>query len=176
MENFSTQYRRGQGGLSLIEVLITLVITSIVLAALSIGFPSMKAITLKMIEKSDYDEQFLIFLIKLEENFQLAEIENMNSGTYLDEMSFKIDHNRDGSYEQSSDRIAYRWNGSKKRVEMKRGNSYYNSILEGVTQFSWLRKGNFPLCYQMSVENLFSKTPRTVRFCKHLDNHFQDES
>ena len=151
--------------MSLIEVLITLVISSIILGSISIGLPAIKSSIERMIAKSTFKEQYLIFLIKFEEHFQLTAVENKPSGIYLDNLKFLIDLNWNGSYEPS-DRITYRWNKSRSRLEMAKGNGRPNSILEGVSMFSWVRTGISPLCYQMSLKNLYDKHSREIEFCK----------
>lgn len=147
----------------MIEVLVTLVVTSIVIGIISSSFPGLNRLADTFLRMTVFEEQNMIFLLKFEEEFQLAEIREESD---IDQMIFHQDANLDGDFEDSGERIAYRWNSKKYRMDRKSGNGNFQALVDGVAYFDWSRISDDPLCYRMQWQSTFSEIRQTTSFCR----------
>ena len=162
MENFS-KINHPKSGVSLIEVIISLLICSILFAVFSSHYPQIQRMTRQLIGQAAFEEKYLIFLIKFEEQFQQAEIVSEDQG----KIKLNIDYNEDGTHDQSNERITYNWSSTKQRIEQSTGNGAPNGILDGISSFSWTRQDS-PLCYQFIIQSIYHNYPQKVKFCREL--------
>jgi len=147
------------------EVLITITIGGILIGVISFQLPSLKRLSDRFLAVSMFEEPYLIFLLRFEEEFRQAEKVETADLSNLAEMIFKKDLNLDGDYLDSGEQIAYRWNVPKLRMDRKSGKGYFQAILDGVTYFQWIKVRDVPLCYRMELENIYSKNRKQVDFC-----------
>ena len=134
-----TKNKSARKGLSLIEVLVTLIISSLLIGIISVNFPMLKRASDRFIQQTLFLKQYYIFLMILEEDYQQAELEDLDDLALLDNMEFLVDVNLDGDYADSSENIAYRWNKQKRRIDRKSGKAKFQSLLEGIHNFNWER-------------------------------------
>ncbi|PCI24679.1 MAG: hypothetical protein COB67_11410 [SAR324 cluster bacterium] len=153
-------------GLSLLELLITTLICSILMGIFSTQYPALQRMSYRFLEQSNFEEKYLIFLIKLEEQFQMTELNNAQDLALLQQMTFRIDYAWDGQYTQASDRIAYQWNAQQQRIEQRKGNGAFNGIIGGIRSFSWTPASATPFCYRLDLKSLYSERLRSNLFCR----------
>jgi prepilin-type N-terminal cleavage/methylation domain-containing protein len=161
----STIKLREDSGFSLAEIMVTIVIAAVLMGIVSTNFPVLKRAANKFLNQVVYQEQYLIFLLKLEDEYQQSALYEPDDTTQIGKMTFVQDENLDGDFEDSGERIVYRWNKKKQRIDRKSGNGYYQALLEGVTGFSWEEISQSPTCHQLGVQDVFSVEPRKVVFC-----------
>lgn len=153
-------------GFSLIEVMVSILVVGIVAGVISNSFPNIKNVVERFMDTIAFREQLIVFLLIFDEDYQSADWEE-NEWAALDELSFKTDHNLDDDFEDSGEWIRYRWNESKSRIERRSGKGYYQSLVEGISEFSWKRIGNSPICHQMLVRSIvMPKTAKKIVFCR----------
>lgn len=152
-----------QPGISLIELMITLVISSILIGMMATQGPSIAKTGMRLIGNSRFNESYYLFLIRLEKNFQEAE-----STSNFPAMLFMKDSNLDGDYADSAEKIQFRWNESKKRIELKSGSGYFQSLLEGVVSLKWEKTAspNPENCFQLSLKSYYDTRERLQLFCR----------
>lgn len=160
-----------QVGLSLMELMVTLVIVSIVVGLISQNFANLSRVTNRFVESVVLKEQLTIFLLQFENDYHQSELDSSSDATNLDDLKFSFDLNRDGDYNDSGERIQYRWNASKKRIDRKSGNGNFQSLLEGITAFSWEKAEFNNYCHLMTIENPFRKTKDRISYCRSA-NHY----
>ena len=153
--------------LSLIEVLVTLVISSLLIGIISVNFPMLKKFSDRFVEQALFAKQYYIFLLMLEGEYQQAELLDQSDLTQLDKLRFIMDSNLDGDYLDAGEDIGYRWNKKARRIDRKSGKSNYQSLLEGIDGFSWERVGNQPVCHELSISDFYSANPKRTRFCRY---------
>lgn len=153
-------------GFSLIEILVALLINSILIGLFLTNYPSLKSMTDRFLERTVFEEKYLIFLIKLQDHYQQSELISSTDVKNIDQMEFKIDRNLDGDYNDSAERISYNWNPIKLQVEQARGADTPKAILEGVNRFSWERISDVPFCYRIELTTLYRKLTRKMTFCR----------
>jgi len=153
-------------GFSIMEVLVTLVISSVVIGIISINFPTLKKISDRFIHQTLFTKQYYIFLLMLEEEYQQAELMALSDLKNLDILNFRRDINLDKDYLDSGENIAYRWNKGARRIDRKSGKSNYQALLEGISDFSWGRTGTQPVCHDLVVLDSFSLREKRTRFCR----------
>jgi prepilin-type N-terminal cleavage/methylation domain-containing protein len=154
-----------ESGFSLAEIMVTIVIAAVLMGIVSTNFPVLKRAANQFLNQAIYQEQYLIFLLKLEDEYQQATLYSPENGTQIGQLIFTQDENLDGDFEDSGERIVYRWNKKKQRIDRKSGNGNYQALLEGVTGFSWEEISQSPTCHQLGVQDVFSVEPRKVVFC-----------
>jgi prepilin-type N-terminal cleavage/methylation domain-containing protein len=152
-------------GFSLAEIMVTIVIGAVLMGIVSTNFPILKRAANKFLNQAVYQEQYLIFLLKLEDEYQQAALYSPENVAQIGQLLFTQDENLDGDLNDSGERIAYRWNKKKQRLDRKSGNGNYQALLEGVTAFSWEEISQSPTCHQLQVQDVFSEKPRTVVYC-----------
>ncbi len=152
-------------GFSLAEIMVTIVIAAVLMGVVSTNFPVLKRAANKFLNQAVYQEQYLIFLLKLEDEYQQSVLYNPDNVAQISQLIFMQDENLDGDLEDSGERIAYRWNIKKQRIDRKSGNGNYQALLEGVTAFSWQEISQSPTCHQLGVQDVFSTEPRTTVYC-----------
>ncbi len=153
-------------GFSLIEILVTILIGGILFGVLSTSFPSLNRTANTFLEQTVFQEQYLIFLLKFEEEFQQAENVSQSDLDNMDQLIFNQDLNLDGDYLDSGERISYRWNSSEERIDRKSGNGNFQAFLDGITDFSWSRIGDDPFCYQQKIKDIFNVKEKVIVFCR----------
>lgn len=164
MEHLSKK-RVNKPAFSLMEVLVTITISSLLIGIISIQLPAMKRLSDQFLSVSMFEEPYLIFLLRFEQEFRQAEKIYPSDLTHLATMTFRKDLNLDGDYLDSGEKIAYRWNEQKQRIDRKSGKGYYQAILDGVTYFQWTKIHEAPICYQMELESVYSTIRKQVNFC-----------
>ncbi len=153
-------------GFSLIELMVTLVICSLTIGFISLNFNNLNRLVTRFTESVIFKEQYLIFLLQFEDDYQQAEILTEADPDGMDNMEFRIDHNNDGDYDDSSERIAYRWDSSNNRIDKKSGKGSFQALLEGVSDFNWTKTGSHPLCHQLDITDGFSGVKKTTHYCR----------
>ncbi len=161
--NFS---KKSLKGFSLIEILVTILISSLLIGIFSASFPSLKRTANTFLEQTIFQEQYLVFLLKFEEEYQKAEICSQSDLDNLDLLVFQQDLNLDGDYSDSGERISYRWNSSEKRIDRKSGNGSFQALLDGVSNFSWNRIGGDPICHHQKITAVFNAKEKVILFCR----------
>ena len=161
-----TENYRVQKALSLIEVMVALVLSSLLIGFISINFPMLKKASDRFVQQTLFIKQYYIFLLILEEDYQRAELISGDDVIKLDKLNFRVDTNLDGDYLDSSENIAYRWNKSARRIDRKSGKSKYQSLLEGIEKFHWERINSIPVCHSLNISDTYSKRPKLTRFCR----------
>lgn len=152
-------------GFSLTEVMVTLVIAAILLGIVSASFPQLKRVSDRFLNQAFFEEQYLIFLLRFEDEYRQAASMNPDAAAEIGQLTFELDENMDGDLEDAGERIAYRWNKKKQRIDRKSGSGYFQALLEGVTAFSWREVSPNPVCHEMAIQSGFSVRPRVVRYC-----------
>ena len=153
-------------GITLLELLVTAVICSIFIGLFSTQYPVLQRTSYRFLEQSNFEEQYLIFMVKLEENYQMNALTEAQDLILLEQMTFKIDHDWDGDYDQVGDRLAYRWNPQEQRLEQRKGNGAFNGILNGVASFSWAATSSSPLCYRIDLKSIYNSRLRSSVLCR----------
>jgi|APSaa5957512622_1039677.scaffolds.fasta_scaffold37339_3 prepilin-type N-terminal cleavage/methylation domain-containing protein len=162
-----TEKIRTQKALSLIEVMVALVLSSLLIGVISINFPMLKKTSDRFIQQTLFLKQYYIFLFILEDDYQRAELINLDDLSKLDRLNFRVDANLDGDYLDSSENITYRWNKSARRIDRKSGKSKYQSLLEGIEKFTWERTNSQPVCHRLYISDAYSKRAKLTRFCRY---------
>ncbi len=150
----------------MIEVMTTMVIVSIVVGIIGSNFSNISRVVNRFINSAAMREQILIFQLKFGEDYQQAEITQVSQIEMLDKLSFCVDYNLDGDYAESGEEIHYRWNKTKSRIERKSGRGNYQSLLEGIEDFSWARIQTDPPCHRMTLKTVFGSPENRVLFCR----------
>ncbi|MFH2130105.1 MAG: prepilin-type N-terminal cleavage/methylation domain-containing protein [bacterium] len=161
----STPECREKRGFSLVEMLVTILVGAVLMGIVSTNVPRLKKMADKFLNQALYEEQYLVFLLKLEDEYQQSAISNPESVERIGQLIFEQDENLDGDLNDSGERIAYRWNEKEQRIDRKSGSGNYQALLEGITAFSWAQTGDAPVCHQLEIRNVFSPKPRTVVYC-----------
>ena len=156
-----------KSGFSLVEILVTLVIASSIIGIMATGIPNFRRTLKKYLDQSLLEEEYLIFLVVFERDYSQAEVTNTTALENLDDMVFRIDYNSDGDYLDSGERIQYRWNKKKKRIDRKSGKGYFQSFLEGIQNFTWQKVKKAPVCHRMTLQTIFSDNRKSLTFCRH---------
>ncbi len=146
--------------------MVTLVICSILMAVVSQNFAGLNRVVQRFIEGTTFREQYLIFLLKFEEDYHRSDYFAEEDLLNFDQLEFTYDTNGDGDRLDSGEKIAYRWNEQKNRIDRKSGNGSYQAFLDNVTAFTWNRTSLLPLCYQMNSSNAFSEVNKELVFCR----------
>lgn len=150
----------------MIEVLVTIVISSILLGIISSNFPALKRTANRFLQQSIFEQQYLIFLLRLEDEYRQVEITNESDFSFINQFSFRSDLNLDGDYLDSGERISYRWNESLQRIDRKSGKGYFQAHLDGVTYLAWTKSSTNPLCHKLEISNIFSTQKRSIIYCR----------
>ena len=163
----SLENKRVQKGLSLVEVLVTLVISSLLIGIISANFPMLKKAGDRFAQQTLFVKQYYIFLLILEEDYRATELAGTSDLTKLDNLNFLVDANLDGDYLDSGENIAYRWNKKTRRIDRKSGKANFQSLLEGIDNFNWRRTSARPVCHSLSLSDTYSKRFKRTQFCRH---------
>lgn len=161
---FSRKNRKSRG-FSLTEVMVTIVIGAILMGIVSTNFPQMKRVADKFLGQVFFEEQYLIFLLKMEDEYHQANSYDPENVGQIGNLVFQQDDNLDGDLNDPGERIVYRWNPKKQRIDRKSGSGYYQALLEGVTAFSWKDTGSDPPCHELQLQTTFSTKPRKILYC-----------
>jgi prepilin-type N-terminal cleavage/methylation domain-containing protein len=153
-------------GFSLIEVMIAIAIVGLVMGLVGTNFAGLQRIATRYNEQVVFNEQYLIFLLKFEEDYQQAEIKTNIDIGLLDDLTFQIDYNQDGNFDDPGERIAYRWNSSNKRIDRKSGNGSFQAFLDGIARFDWNRTSLSPICYRLKVVSTFNDAEKSIDYCR----------
>jgi prepilin-type N-terminal cleavage/methylation domain-containing protein len=153
-------------GLSLIEVLVTIAIGAIVIGVVSSSFPGLNRLAGRFLSQTTFEAEYLIFLLKLEDEYRQATLQTEGDRQQLDQMVFRRNLNPTQSEGESGDRIAYRWNVKERRIDRKSGDGYFQALLDGVSAFTWRRTTTNPLCHRLEVRDVFTPPARAVLFCR----------
>ena len=78
------------------ELMITLVITGIIIGLISSNLNGLKKLASRFNEQAVFREQYLIFLLKFEEDYQAGDLQFEKGITLLDSLNFQSDLNMDG--------------------------------------------------------------------------------
>lgn len=151
---------------SLIEVMITLLILSIISGIISYNLPTLNRISHHFISQVTFKEDYLLFLVIFDDDFHLADLTDDQNVADIKNLIFRTDLNFDGDFEDSKEKIAYRWNEDKKRIDRKIGNGYYQSLLEGIEKFEWNQISAVPLCFQGTIRDMFHTEDKTIEYCR----------
>lgn len=146
--------------------MVTLIVSSIFIAIISQNFGSIQRSVQNFTLLANYREQHLIFLLKFEEDFHRCELTDQSALSNLDQMQFSFDLNQDGDWLDSGEKIGYRWNSIKQRIDRKSGNGHFQALLDGISGFSWKKTGSSPLCYKMTVKNIYSMKESETVYCR----------
>ena len=155
-------------GISLIEIVVALLVGSIILGTISSNLPSIRRSTNSFLKQVNFQENLRIFLLLFEDNFRSAEILDNKDKLALNELIFRQDHNFDGDFNDKTEKIVYRWNSTKSRIDRKSGNGGFQSILEGVSSMSWNKTSDTPLCFELIISENFQKSPHQYLYCRQL--------
>ena len=166
MNGGSIKKRVNKQGYSLIELMVTLVISSVLLAVVSQNFNGLNRVVQRFIENTVYREQYLIFLLKFEEDYHQSDYFVKDDLLKFDQLEFTFDLNGDGDRLDSGEKVAYRWNEDKNRIDRKSGNGSYQAFLDGVIAFTWTRTSTVPICYRMTTNSAFSQMISELNFCR----------
>lgn len=161
----STTKPHKTSGFSLAEIMVTVVISAVLMGIVSTNFPMLKRAADKFLNQTVFEEQYLIFLLKFEDEYHQASIYDPEGAARIDQLIFEQDENLDGDLNDSGERIRYRWNKKEQRIDRKSGDGYYQALLEGITAFSWKRIGQSPVCHQLEVRIIFSTEPKKIVYC-----------
>lgn len=153
-------------GFSILELMITLIITGVVIGLISTNINSLRKLAWAFNEQAIFREQYLIFLLKFEEDYQTAEVKNGLNTTNLDDLIFSFDLNGDEDFEDPGERVSYRWNKSRSRIDRKSGNGSYQAFLDGIDSLSWNRISIVPVCHRMKVNSMFNESGYEIKFCR----------
>ncbi len=153
-------------GFSLVEVLVTLVVICSFMGVVSTSVPGVEKTIGGFLQQLTLEEEYLIFLVLFEKDYNFAEVSTTSDLIGLDSMKFQRDHNNDGDFLDSGEAIQYRWNSEKQRIDRKSGNGYFQAFLEGIDAFSWEKTGSQPVCYEMKLLPIISQKSKTVTFCR----------
>ncbi len=153
-------------GFSLIEVMISIFILGLAGGIISSNFGSIKRSMTGFIDSAAFREQMMIFLLKLDEDYQQAEVTNESEDGLLDQLLFRVDLNLDGDYDDSGESIQYRWNQTKSRIERKSGKGAFQALIEGIDRFSWKREDSDPPCHRLLLRTVFSGAEKEILFCR----------
>lgn len=155
-------------GFSLLEVMVTVVIVGLVIGLVGANFTGLRRITTRYNENVAFGEQYLIFLLKFEEDFYQAEIMANQDLGMLDNLMFQSDTNQDGDFDDPGERISYRWNSKEKRIDRKSGEGSFQAFLDGVNRFNWDRISTSPVCYHMELVGIFNDRAKAIDYCRPL--------
>ena len=153
-------------GFSLVEVLVSMVIVCLFLGIVSSTVPGFHRVIGHYLDQSMMEEEYLVFLLVFERDYNQAEVITRASLNALDALIFQHDSNDDGDYLDSGESVQYRWNAAKGRIDRKSGKGYYQAFLDGIISFSWERIENTPICHQLMVTSIFSNHQKTMKFCR----------
>ena len=138
----------------------------ILIGVFSTSFPSLNRTANTFLEQTVFQEQYLIFLLKFEEDYQQADMFSPSDLENLEYLIFNQDLNLDGDYLDSGERISYRWNSGEKRIDRKSGDGGFQAFLDGITNFSWTQIGADPVCYQQKIKDVFGVKEKVISFCR----------
>ena len=150
------------------ELMITLIITGLVIGLISTNINGLRKLASVFNEQAIFREQYLIFLLKFEEDYQTAEILNGLNTTNLDDLAFSFDLNRDEDFDDPGEKVSYMWNESRNRIDRKSGNGSYQAFLDGINSFSWTRISAIPVCHRMQITSVFNESGYETKFCRAL--------
>lgn len=153
-------------GFSILELMITLVIASVVIGLISTNISGLQKLASAFNEQAIFREQYLIFLLKFEEDYQSAEIHKGVNTSDPDELLFLLDLNEDNDFGDPGEKVSYRWNESKNRIDRKSGNGTYQAFLDGTDSFSWTPISTKPNCHLMKISSVFSESGYEINFCR----------
>jgi prepilin-type N-terminal cleavage/methylation domain-containing protein len=161
---FSTKHNKSRG-VSLVEVMVTIVIGAILMGVVSNSFPQLKRAADRFLNQALFEEQYLIFLLRFEDEYQQAASYDPEAVEQIGQMMFKQDENLDGDLNDSGERIGYRWNEKEQRIDRKSGSGNYQALLDGVTGFSWTQIKDTPVCHELQLQTAFTNQTRRARYC-----------
>lgn len=153
-------------GFSILELMITLLVTAVVVGLLSSNISGLKKLASLFNEQALFREQYLIFLLKFEEDYQSAETHEGVSTSNLDDLSFMFDLNRDEDFDDPGEKVSYRWNESRNRIDRKSGSGSYQAFLDGINSFSWKPSSGTPVCHQMIIKSIYNDSGYKIDFCR----------
>lgn len=153
-------------GFSLVEILTTLAIVCGFIGIVSAAIPGFRKTLGKYLDQSMTEEAYLIFLVVFERDYNQAEVPTAQMRENLDDMLFRIDFNSDGDFLDPGERIQYRWNRKKNRIDRKSGKGSFQAFFGGVRSFSWQRAEKAPNCHRMTLKTLFSDNLKSLQFCR----------
>jgi len=161
---FSTRHNKPRG-VSLVEVMVTIVIGAVLMGVVSNSFPQLKRAADRFLNQALFEEQYLIFLLRFEDEYQQAAAYDPEAVEQIGQLMFRQDENLDGDLNDSGEQIGYRWNEKEKRIDRKSGSGNFQALLDGVIGFSWEEISQSPTCHQLGVQDVFSEKPRTIVYC-----------
>lgn len=147
---------------------MTIVIGAVLMGVVSTNFPQLKRAADTFLGQAFFEEQYLIFLLKFEDEYHQAITYEPDGVERIGKLVFEYDENMDGDLNDSGEKIAYRWNSKKQRIDRKSGKGYFQALLEGVTAFSWKQVGVTPVCHELQVQSIFSTKFRKTLYCLDL--------
>ena len=136
------------------------------MGVLSSQLPAMARLSNRFLSQVLFEEEFLIFVTLLEDDYQEAAVYFEADRKKLDQLQFQADRNMDGDFLDSGESISYRWNPLTSRIDRKSGNGYFQAFLERIDHFKWERVQNDPICHQMSIKTPIDQRERQVLFCR----------
>jgi hypothetical protein len=146
--------------------MVTITIGAILIGIVSSGFPSLNRMAGRLMSQTGFETEYLIFLLKLEDEYRQAVLLVENDRQNMDQMVFRQSRNPAESASQNDVRIAYRWNAGERRIDRKSGDGYFQALLDGVNALSWQRTTTQPLCHRLTVQDVFYPSARVVLFCR----------
>jgi len=155
-----------KNGFSLIELMVTLVICCLTIGFISLNFNNLNRLVTCFTEYVIFKEQYLIFLLQFEDDYQQADLLTETDLDSMDNMEFRDDRNNDGDYDDSSERIAYRWDSPNNKIDRKSGEGSFQALLDGVSGLKWTQTSSNPLCHQLKLSNIFSEENRIICYCR----------
>lgn len=146
--------------------MVTLVICSVLLMVVSQNFTRINRVIQSFINHTTYRDQYLIFLLKFEEDYHRTDYFSEEDLLKFDQLKFSFDLNLDGDQLDSGENIEYRWNAEENRIDRKSGKGSFQAYLENVSSFGWSRISRIPLCYRMTTKSHFSHLLSESLFCR----------
>lgn len=153
-------------GFSLFELMVTMIVMGIAIGMISSHYSELKKLADRFTHQVAFQQQYYIFLLKFEEDFWQCDLMTPEDVENLEQLQFSIDHNSDGDYADSGEKIAYRWHQAKQRIDRKSGNGYYQAFLEGIEELSWQKRSDNPICYRLSITDRFASLEKQIDFCR----------
>ncbi len=153
-------------GFSLIELMVAILLSSVVIGLVSLNYKNLSKLIDRLSEEVVFREQYLVFLLLLEDDFQQAENFTTTDQEELKNLVFKIDLNKDNDFNDSGENIGYRWDETNIEIDRRSGKGSYQTVLDDVDDFAWKQVSTSPICYKLTIADTFNTLPRTTLYCR----------